>query len=104
MNVALVVVLAIAQVAAFVVVVSSQPRRPGTGRQQRWFAGLCALAAIAVVIAQRDHRFDLVPLAMAIFFVVDAVGLAISASRQDRRDRADAEIHEALGADLPGDI
>ena len=102
MDAAIVIVLAIAQVAAFVVMVSMKPRRPGTGPQQRRFAALCLLAAIAIVVTQRSHLFDLTTtLAVAAFFVVDAAGLAISARKQDRHDFADAEIHEALDGANP---
>lgn len=96
MDVAVVIVLAIVQVAAFVALVSMKPRRPGTGRQQRWFAGLCVLAAIVIVIAQRSRLSDPTTVAIAAFFLIDAVGLAISAHKQDRRDRAAAEIGKAL--------
>lgn len=104
MDIVVVIVLAIAQLVLFVMLVSREPRRPGTGRQQKLFAGLCVLAAIAVLIAQKDNLSGLAPLAIAAFFVVDAVGLAISAFKQDGRDRADAEIRDALdGAIPPGD-
>lgn len=100
----IVIVLALAQVVALYVMVTKEPRRPGTGGQQRLFAALCLAAAIAVLLVQRHNLADVAPLAIAIFFVVDAVGLAISASRQDRRDRADAKIHSAFeGAEPPGD-
>lgn len=101
---AIVIILAIAQAAAFYMLVTREPRRPRTGGQQRLFAALCLVAAIAVLIVQRDNLTDVAPLAIAVFFVVDAVGLAISASRQDRRDRADAEIHDAFdGVEPPSD-